>query len=235
MEMEYHNLKRLLHKRAATIDRAQSLSSPGFGEDGGAGSGGGGSVCAPYESDILDATDLEGEIDQAMLAFVNAVEDENMEILTDVPGRQRRCVLRLRYIVGKSLPEIADMLGVTIKTVKNRLDDIGEECVQNEGNLSLAEEIVERHIAEMYQALSSEIGTEYFEVNGLIEAHLALADSYHRSYEESVAAVSNLSGTARVVVETRKKGATWEKVGAVAGCTPRHARRLYRSFFETNL
>lgn len=236
MQEEYCNLKRLLNKREDRLARAQSLSSPGFGEDGGSGSG---AVCAPYERDILDAADLEGDIDQAMLAFVNAVEDENMAIMTKARGRQRQCVLRLKSIAGKSLWEIADILDVSIKTVKNRLNDTGEECVQNEGRLILAEEIVERHIARIYQTLSSEIGTEYFEVNALIEAHLSLAESHHRDYEKLTAsarnALSHLTGTTRAVVEARMTGITWDKVGRAAGCTPRHARRLYRSFFETNL
>ena len=235
MQEEYCNLKRLLRRRKERLARAQSLSSPGFGEVG----GGGGDTCAPYESDILTAADLEGEIDQAMLAFVNAVEDENMAILSENCGRQRQCVLRLKSIAGKSLWEIADILDVSIKTVKNRLNDTGEECVQNEGRLILTEEIVERHIARIYQTLSSEIGTEYFEVNGLIEAHLALAESRHREYEKLTAsarnALSHLTGTTRAVVEARMTGVTWDKVGRAAGCTPRHARRLYRSFFETNL
>ena len=124
MQEQYCNLKRLLNKREDRLARAQSLSSPGFGGDG----GGGGDTCAPYERDILDAADLECDIDQAMLAFVNAVEDENMAILLENCGRQRQCVLRLKSIAGKSLWEIADILDVSIKTVKNRLNDTGEEA-----------------------------------------------------------------------------------------------------------
>ena len=157
MQEQYCNLKRLLNKREDRLARAQSLSSPGFGEDGG---GGGGAVCAPYERDILDAADLEGDIDQAMLAFVNAVEDENMAILLENCGRQRQCVLRLKSIAGKSLWEIADILDVSIKTVKNRLNDTGEACVQNEGRLILAEEIDLAH--RQWEIVRDSIAKRFF-------------------------------------------------------------------------
>ena len=231
MRDEYNSIRRLLYKREAILDQAESLSSPQFGGSG----GGEKNVAAPYEGDVLTAADLESKIDKAMLEFVNALEDTNRAILNQSSGQRQR-VCRLRFIAGDSIRVIADLLDVTTQTVRNRLDDVGEECVKDVRRLYLADERVERHIAWVYRTLCQEIGTRYVEVNALILAHERLADAHHAKYEESVArersVVAGLTGMERAVVEARMKGSTWEEVGSAAGCTPRHARRVYRSFVE---
>ena len=236
MRYEYFKIKKLLRKRQELYESACSVGSPGFEPHYNSSR----KTSAPFENKLLDVCDIEEEIDAAFRAFVKSIEYDNNKFLTEAKGQRQR-VLRLYHIANKREGYISELLGVTEQTVKNRLagniDEFEGDDILQENQLLVADEYVERYIAWMYRTLQCEIGEQYNEVERLIAYHEDCADTIRSRYEARVGRmyeeIDRLKGRARNVVELRLNTKdTWNNISAAAGCTSRHAKRLFRKFYE---
>ena len=235
MRDEYLRLRRLVYKRQSLEDAASSLSSPGFEQSYNPNKG----KSAPYEHYIIEAADMEEEIEKALMDCVNGIEEDNRRILTETSGQRQR-VLRLRFLANKGIGEIADMLDISEKTVKRRLDksveekpwesdfekQYGESCM-----LRIDAEI-EDHIAWTYGALQQLVGNRHEKIETLISLHREKAEECRRQYKMQRTRIertlSALTEIERDVVESRlMRGQSWKEIEQKWHLGTRQLQRIF--------
>ena len=240
MRGEILRLNRAVMKREALKESAATLSSPGFEQSHSASR----KVGAPFEHYILEACEMQEEIDDLMTECVNAIEEDNKKILTETGGQRQR-VLRLKFIANKQVEDIADILNISEKTVKRRLDDsVLEkpwesrfEQFFHETQMLLVDAKIEEHIAWTYGALQELVDTEYEEIEHLIASHKAKAKENRKLYahrkQAIEKAIDELSETERDVVRSRLvRNGTQKDIAEMTGYSVANAKRIYSRALE---
>ena len=217
--MRYEILKLILlvGRRRELEEVASSLHSPSFEYSYNPNK----PSCSGFEDSIIDAIDLQDDIDVAMAACVRSIE-EDYRRLTALSG-QRRVVLMLWNLCGKSVEYIADRLGVSTYTIERRLNGEKGKPVPEELLLPIEAE-VEEYIVWMYRELQTEAGARYDEVEKLILLHQRKAKT---DRERHSSWLKGLDKRTRYIVAQRGMGVSWEDIASSLGCSVRQAKRYF--------
>ena len=233
MRKEIFKLWHLVQKRNSLEDAASALSSPGFEPHYNA------SRCteAPYERYIIDACDMQEDIDQAVSDVIRSFEEDNADILSKATGQRQRA-MRLCFLCGKDDEYIASRLGIGVRTVEARLRGSPEKVPDGafasyvaETRLLPIDAEVEDHLAKTYRNVQRMAGESYEEVEKLIAYHTARAADHRKKCRVRLRkiddAIGRLDGKDRVIARMWVDGAKWKEIGNAAGCTPNHAKKLF--------
>ena len=217
MRHEIMKLLLLLTRRKELEETASSLHSPSFEYSYNPNK----PTSSGFEDTIIDAVDMQEEIDEAMGNCVRSIEDDYHRLMA-LSG-QRRIVLMLWSLCGKSVDYIANRLGVSTYTVERRLNGEKGKHVPEELLLPIEAE-VEEYIVWVYQQLQIEVGAKYNEVEQLILLHQRKAK---KDRERHSSWLKRLDKKTRYVFGQREKGVCWEQIAASLGCSVRQAKRHY--------
>ena len=198
---------------------------------------------APYEKYIIEACDMQEDIDKAVADVIQSFEDDNTDILSKTTGQRQRA-MRLCFVCGKDDEYIAERLGIGIRTVEARLRGSPEKIPDGafasfvtETRLLPIDAEVEEYLAKTYRNVQRMAGESYEEVEKLIAYHEARAADHRKQYairtQKINDAINRLDGKERVIIRMWVDGARWKEIGISAGCTPNHAKKLF-SIFSKN-
>ena len=233
MRKEIFKLWHLVQKRNSLEEAASALSSPGFEPHYNASR----STEAPYERYIIDACDMQEDIDQAVSDVIRSFEEDNADILSKATGQRQRA-MRLCFLSSKSDEYIAERLGIGVRTVEARLRGSPEKVPDGafasyvaETRLLPIDAEVEDHLAKTYRNVQRMAGESYEEVERLISYHEARAADHRKDYQLRLRkiddAVGRLSGKDRITVQMWLDGANWSEIGNAIGCNARNARKKF--------
>ncbi|MBQ3393778.1 MAG: hypothetical protein IJG64_01335 [Oscillospiraceae bacterium] len=233
MRKEIFNLWHLVQRRRSLEDAATSRASPGFEMHYNA------SRCteAPYEKYIIEACDMQEDIDKAVADVIQSFEDDNTDILSKTTGQRQRA-MRLCFVCGKDDEYIADRLGIGIRTVEARLRGSPEKIPDGafasfvtETRLLPIDAEVEEYLAKTYRNVQRMAGESYEEVEKLIAYHEARAADHRKQYAircgKIIEAKKNLVDEEKIIIEMWLGGSSWSEIGDAVGCNARNARKKF--------
>lgn len=233
MRKEIFKLWHLVQKRNSLEDAASALSSPGFEPHYNA------SRCteAPYERYIIDACDMQEDIDQAVSDVIRSFEEDNADILSKATGQRQRA-MRLCFLCSKSDEYIAERLGIGVRTVEARLRGNPEKVPDGafasyvaETRLLPIDAEVEDYLAKTYRNVQRMAGESYEEVEKLISYHEARAADHRKQYAIRTRkindAIDRLDGKERVIVRMWVDGATWKEIATAVEVTIHNAKKIF--------
>ena len=236
MRREVFKLWHLVQRRQALEEAASSISSPGFEPHYSSSR----NTAAPYEAYIIAACDMAEEIDEAVRAIVDGIEADNAEILKKASGQRQRA-LRLKFICNKPEKDIADRLGLSVKTLQNRMEGMDEKapdgefavfCLETE--LLPIDAEIEEHIAYTYERVELMAEERYPDVDKLILRHRAKGRALRRKYAKHKARidrfVESLEGKQRIIAEMWLDGKSKREIMDAAECSARWVEKILAGF-----